>query len=114
MTPTQRTLAYLKERGITAGVVERWIPRAKVRKDLFGIIDIIGIYKYSIVGIQSCSGSGFSKHDKKIMVSDNTRKWLETGAELWLVGWRKVKKKRGGKQMVWKSRVKEYKLEDFG
>lgn len=40
MTPTARTLAFLRKRGLRSDVVERWIPHINQRKDLFGIIDI--------------------------------------------------------------------------
>jgi hypothetical protein len=42
MSPTQRTLEYLRLSGYPlVGVVERWIPRALVRQDLFGILDVL-------------------------------------------------------------------------
>ena len=40
MSPTARSLRYLRECGHVADVVERWIPRANVRRDLFGVIDV--------------------------------------------------------------------------
>jgi hypothetical protein len=88
-------------------------PGGGFRKDYLGIIDIIGIDGDLTVGIQSC-GQDFAAHDKKILASEHTRTWL--GGEsrsLVLVGWRKVKKKRGGKQMVFRPRVKVYSVEDL-
>jgi len=114
-SPTSRTLEFLRDEGYECGIVERFNPYAGkfgVRQDLFGIIDIIAIKEDSMLGVQSC-GQAFSEHDKKILASENTELWLKSGAKLMLIGWRKVKKKRGGKQMVWKPRIREYFKEDF-
>ena len=42
-SPTQRSLAALRERGMLAEVVERWNPYTKTRKDLFGFVDIVAV-----------------------------------------------------------------------
>ena len=120
MTPTQRTIAYLKNQGIICGVVERWIPNPRmpgggIRRDLFGFIDIISISKADgIMGIQSC-GQDFSGHYKKITEekADEVAAWLDSGGKLQLVSWRRVKAKRGGKLMIWQPRIKEIKMEDL-
>jgi hypothetical protein len=120
LSPTQRTLAYLKDNGLIAGIVERWIPNPRlpgggIRSDLFGFIDIIAISKADgITGIQSC-GSDFSGHYRKITEerAEEVTAWLEAGAKLQLIGWRKLKAKRGGKQMVWTPRIVQINLEDL-
>ncbi len=112
---TSRTLEYCRSQGWDADIVERFNPYAGKfgqRKDLFGIIDIIAITDKGIVGIQSC-GQSFSEHDKKILDEPLALRWLEKKALLILIGWRKVKLKRGGKAMRWQPRIKEYKIEDF-
>lgn len=43
MTPTGRTLCELRRDGYTAAVVESWIPRLNVRRDLFGVGDVLGV-----------------------------------------------------------------------
>jgi hypothetical protein len=43
MTPTQRSMAYLKKEGYRVAVVERWNPHARIRQDLFGVIDLLAI-----------------------------------------------------------------------
>lgn len=108
MTNTARSLKYYRDLEYKCGMVERYNSFTKQRSDLFGIIDIIAIGEDTI-GVQSC-GQAFSEHDKKIMESDSREPWLKAGNRLILIGWRKVKKKRGGKAMVWKPRIKEYKL----
>jgi hypothetical protein len=39
--------------------------------------------------------------------------WLECGGRIQVYGWRKLLKKRGGKQKIWVPRIKEITLEDF-
>ena len=115
MTPTERTLAALKAKGCICGICERWIPRARIRKDLFGIIDIIALEPgRGIVGVQS-TGTDFANHNTKLTVemAENSIAWLEAGGHLELWGWRKVKMKRGGARMIYEPRVKVYTLADF-
>ncbi len=116
---TSRTLEYLRQQGWVADKVEQFNSYAGkfgTRKDMFGFADIVAMGEGSIIAIQSC-GQSFSEHDKKITqderVAENAYLWLKNGGRLFLIGWRKVKLKRGGKAMRWAPRIKEYELEDF-
>ena len=116
---TSRTLEYLRSQGWMADKVEQFNAYAGKfgqRKDMFGFGDVVALGENSIIAIQSC-GQAFSEHNKKItedeFVAPNALKWLECGGRLILIGWRKVKLKRGGKAMRWQPRIKEYSLEDF-
>jgi hypothetical protein len=44
MTPTGRTLVYLRRLGFLAAPVERYLIDAKRTVDLFGIADVVGIH----------------------------------------------------------------------
>jgi len=115
LSNTQRTLRALKQQGYISGIVERFNPYAGEfgkRIDLFGFIDIISIKPIGICAVQSC-GSDFRKHDKKILENEYAPEWIKAGGSIELWGWRKVKKKRGGKQMMWEPRVKIYTMDDF-
>lgn len=105
---TERTLAYLRDKGYVADMVERFIAFPKPhghRKDFLGIIDIIAFDVSVTIGIQSC-GQGFADHKTKIIESEYTVPWLKSSyRELWLIGWRKLKAKRGGKLKLWKPRI---------
>ena len=96
VSPTQRTLAALRKMGLIVGNVERWIPRAMVRQDLFGWIDLVALdpEQKKICAVQS-TGQDWTGHVRKICEEkkDMARLWLECGgiAELW--AWRKVKRK---------------------
>ena len=112
---TSRTLEYLRSQGWEADKVEQFNPYAGKfgqRKDLFGIIDIVALTENGIAGIQSC-GQAFAEHDRKILESPLAARWIEKGGSLILIGWRKVKLKRGGKALRWSPRIKEYSLDDF-
>lgn len=113
-TPTMRTLAYCKKIGRTSGIVEKWNSFIKIRQDLFGFIDIICIDPdKGIVAVQS-TGSAHSEHIKKLTIEreEIVREWLRV-APLELISWRKVKKVRGGKAMVWKPRIVDFSLDKY-
>lgn len=112
LSPTQRTLRSLRQEGFICGIVERFNPyvgKFGITQDLFGIIDIIAIKHDAICGVQSC-GQDFAAHNRKILENEFAPEWLKAGGTLELWAWRKVKQKRGGKQMIWKPRVKIYGL----
>ena len=118
MTPTQRTLKAVRDKGMRAAVVERWLAYAGKfgkRQDLFGIIDIIAITSDKTIGIQACGGS-VAEHFRKLTEEKKQESydWLECphrSLQIW--GWRKLKKKRGGKAMVWRPRIVEITLGDL-
>jgi len=117
LSPTQRTLRALRDRGLVCAIVEKFNQYAGQfgrREDLFGIIDIIALDpERGVIGIQAC-GSDFAGHKRKILEEkyQETSDWLNTpGTSLELWSWRKLKVKRGGKAMVWKPRVEVIELE---
>jgi hypothetical protein len=103
-TPTQRTLKKLKDNGMTAGVVEKWNPHAKIRQDLFGVGDVLAYDLASTLMIQATSGSNVSKRLRKILDDDKLRERVATWVwvdgrrfEVW--GWRKAGAR--GKRKLW-------------
>ncbi len=115
ISPTSRTLEYIRSQGWEADIVERFNAYAGKfgqHKDLFGIIDIIALTEDGITGIQSC-GQSFSAHNKKILENPLALKWIEKGGTLLLIGWRKVKLKRGSKALRWQPRIKKYERGEF-
>ena len=95
---TELTLKYLRDRGWKCQVVERYQWHAKRRIDLFGIIDILAIQDGRIAGVQSTSQNGRRDHIVKILETEceNLKDWLDSGAEFYLICWKKQKLKRGG------------------
>lgn len=89
MSPTQRTLAELRKRGYLAAVTERWNPFAKIRQDLFGIIDVLAVGNGQTVAVQCTSASNLSSRIKKIADSDATKILRDSGWVILAHGWRK-------------------------
>lgn len=102
MSPTARSLAFYRAYGMRAHVVERWIPRARRRVDLFGFIDIVCItHGRAIFGIQATTTSNLAARVTKIRLhcAAAAREWLEAGGHLAVHGW--SKKGPRGKRKVW-------------
>lgn len=118
MTPTQRTLRHLRHEGLLSAIVEKWNAYAGKhgqRQDMFGIIDIVSLCPLrGIIGVQSC-GNSFKQHWDKLTYekAEISREWLSCGGKLYIYSWRKVKRKRGGKAMIWQPRIKEITLDDI-
>lgn len=92
-SPTARTLALLRCEGYTAQVVERWNPHARIRQDLFGVIDVVAIRadETGVLGIQATSGDNVSARLHKAKDAEALRTWLAAGNRFEVWGWRKVK-----------------------
>lgn len=84
------------------GVVERWISfggklNAKglggVRKDLFGIFDLVAMGHKAIWGVQSTSLLGRESHLKTLLVDqkENSLNWIDNTGRILLVCWETVK-----------------------
>ena len=93
-SPTQRSLAYLRAQGYTVAVVEKWNPYARIRQDLWGIIDILGIRKGETVGVQTTSGGNVSARVHKIAESEHIDAIRRAGWRIVVHGWRKGKNGR--------------------
>jgi hypothetical protein len=89
-SPTQLSLEKLKEEGYTAQVVERWNSFARVRVDLFGFIDIIGLKDGETLAVQATSYTNISARVKKITEHENLAAVRKAGWRLEIWGWRKV------------------------
>jgi hypothetical protein len=89
MTPTARTLDYLRKSGFCAEPVERWIPEANVRRDLFHCIDIIACtLDEPILAVQCTSLSNVSSRVAKAKTCPELAVWLKSGhGRFWVRGW---------------------------
>ena len=114
MSPTSRTLEWLREQGYTAAVTEHWNPHVGIRQDLFGCLDILAVCGPLTVGVQATSDNGgnMSARVKKIHGLPGAKAWL-TGdtRQLWVVAWRQHMKAENGKK--WRCRVIDVRLEDL-
>jgi hypothetical protein len=122
VTPTARTLAECRKRGWIAQVVEQTIPKTFIKRDLFGVIDIIAVcppghYEdgegplYSstgvIIGIQATSGSNHSARISKAKAEPRLAAWIGAGARFEIWSW--AKQGGRGKRKTWILRVEEVK-----
>lgn len=87
-SPTQRTLAHLRARGLDVQVVEHWVPQARKRRDLFGVIDVVAMDDDILLGVQATSDSNLSARRTKCEDSQLLRRWLTSpGRTFELHGW---------------------------
>jgi hypothetical protein len=93
-SPTQRSLAKLRGEGYRAAVVEHWNPFAKIRQDLFGIIDIVALKANTTLGVQTTSYSNMSARIKKILASEAYNDIKAAGWKILCHGWKKNKSNR--------------------
>lgn len=113
-SPTARTLEWLRKEGHLAGVVERHMigrwpsgtPK-HIKHDLFGFIDILSICDGEVYAWQATSGSNTAARVAKIREHEHWPTVLSVGWKVKVIGWRKLKVKRGGKSVRWTPRVVE-------
>jgi len=120
-SPTKRTLAECRKRGYVVQVVERWNPHAKVRVDLFGVIDLLAIVPLSptdalvppiggepsgILAIQACAGDSHAARRDKILAETRAKQWVDAGGQLELWSW--SVRGAAGKAKRWTLRVETY------
>ena len=98
MSPTQRSLKYLREQGYMAAVTERWNSFAHIRQDLFGIVDILAVRKGETLAVQCTSYSNVSERVNKIADHGATPKLRDAGWRIEVHGW--TKGKRGAPRVV--------------
>lgn len=110
-SPTQRTLAELRKHGRTSQVVERWNQHARVRVDLFGVIDLVALAPGVVLGIQACAGASHAARRTKILAEPRAIQWLQAGAALEIWSW--AKQGARGKAKRWTLRVEAITLEMF-
>jgi len=97
-------LAWLRKAGYTAAVVERWNPHAKVRQDLFGFCDIVGIRsgRTGVLAVQTTTSPNSAARFAKIIANAAAHVWLLAGNEIALHAW--AKQGPRGKRKVWQVR----------
>ena len=106
-SPTSRTLDRLRRQGYVCEVVERWIPRANVRRDFLGCLDLLAVRSdlQGVLGVQASSAANHSARVKKCSESALLRIWLKAGNRCQVWSWLKD---RSGK---WSHRISEITLE---
>ncbi len=86
-SPTQKSLKFLRDAGCMCAITEHWNPFAKVRQDLFGIIDILAVSGKETLAIQTTTKTNFSARMRKIIDSEATNKLKAAGWRVMVHGW---------------------------
>jgi hypothetical protein len=89
-SPTQRSLKKLRDDGWLAEVVEHWNPFARIRKDLFGFIDIIAIRGNETLAVQSTTRSNMWARISKIKSLQAHELWKSESRKIIVHGWQKI------------------------
>lgn len=93
-SPTQRSKAYLEGQGYKVAIVEHFNQFARIRQDLFGFVDLIGIKAGETLAVQTTSGSNVSARVKKIANHENVGAVRAAGWRIICHGWSKNAKGR--------------------
>jgi hypothetical protein len=77
MTPTARSLAWLRREGFTAAVVEKWLPHVYLRCDLWRFADVLSVHSTErIVLLVQCTSIGnVSSRVAKVRSRPELRAW---------------------------------------
>lgn len=91
---TQRSMEEARKRGLRVANVEKWInvpghPGGGVRRDMFGLFDLVVIEPGVITGIQSTGYTHRSEHISKMMENENLSPWIEAGGKVEIWTWKK-------------------------
>jgi len=72
-------------------VVERWIPGAKIRRDLFGFGDVLAIRPGEVLLVQATTGDHVAHRLAKIAGHENAAAVRAAGIRIVVHGWRKLR-----------------------
>jgi len=87
VSPTQRSLKYLRDLGYVVAVVEKTIPHTFIKQDLFSIGDLLAIRKGEVLMVQVTSESNVSARVRKIGDSEHIAAIRESGMGVHVHGW---------------------------
>ena len=112
-SPTQRSIELLKSQGYTVYIAEHYNAFAKIRRDLFGFIDIVALHpnKKGVLGIQTTTGTNLSARIKKAQMLTAFNLWLSCGNAVEFHGWRKLV--TGKVQKTWQPNIVRIDLSDL-
>jgi carbonic anhydrase len=89
-SPTQLSLKKLRDEGWLAEVVERFVPGANIRKDLWGWTDIVALKDGETLAVQTTSYSNMSARVNKIAESETVAEVRKAGWSIHVHGWKKI------------------------
>jgi hypothetical protein len=107
MTPTARSLRFLREQGWVADVVERRMPGCAITKDFLGFADILAVRpgELGVQAVQTTTRAHQAHRYAKVQASGYLSLWLAAGNRAVVHGWAKVGKR--GARKTWEVTVQE-------
>jgi hypothetical protein len=89
MSPTSRTLTFLRRQGYLADVVERFIPDLQHKKDLFGVADVLAIHPRDrlVLLVQATTRAHLADRSKRIQARPESAQLLRAGVRVEIWGW---------------------------
>ena len=87
-TPTQRSKEHLENLGWIVGVVEQTIPHTFIKRDLFGMFDLLAVKDEQTMGIQVTSISNITARVKKITEEPRLAVVRKAGWIVMVHGWK--------------------------
>lgn len=90
-SPTTRSKALLTAAGWEVAIVERWNPHARIRQDLFGFADLLAMRPRFNPLLVQVTASGWASRIKKIHEEPRALLALQSGFDIEVHGWRKLK-----------------------
>jgi hypothetical protein len=98
LTPTAWTLALLRREGFIAAVVERWIPGANKRADVWGFGDVLAANPAArvVLIVQATTADHVAARLTKARGRPELAAWLKAGGAFEVHGWCR----RGGRWHV--------------
>jgi hypothetical protein len=108
LSPTGRSLSFLRHAGFLAAVVESWVPHANLRRDLFGFADVLAFHPRDrlFLLVQVTTAAHLAHRLAKAKRRPELVAWLRAGGRFEVHGW----VQRGGR---WEFRRVEVRGEDL-
>ena len=100
-SPTQLSLAKLREEGYTVAIVEHWNSWARIRQDLFGFIDLLALKGKEVLAVQTTTAANLNARCKKIAEHENVGAVRDAGWTIHVHGWHQDEKRK------WHCKVKD-------
>jgi hypothetical protein len=82
-------MTYLRDRGFLAAVVESWIPRLNMRRDLFGFADLLAVHPRDRLFLlaQTTTAGHLAHRPAKARARPELRDWIRAGGRFEVHGW---------------------------
>jgi hypothetical protein len=88
-SPTARSLAHLRRRGFIVAVVERWLPHAGKRADVWGFGDLLAAHPRDgvVLLVQTTTAGHLAHRLAKAKRRPELALWLRAGGRFEVHGW---------------------------